>query len=493
MSLSIYWGDIHNHNAIGYAKGSLQRSFEIAREHLDFFAHAGHSQWPDMPVMPRKAHLNWVRGFELVRRAWPSIKRMTRDWNEPGRLVCFLGYEFHSSAWGDYHIVFPDDAGELRYFAALEGLKAYARQAGAILVPHHPAYPRLWRGQLWEHVDPELSPIAEIISEHGGGERDRGLHDYIRHSMGGRATDATWQWALQQGLRLGCVGSTDDHFGYPGAWGEGIAAVLAEELTREAVFAALRARRCYAVSGDRIEIDFTVNGQPMGSELAATGLREIAVQVRGWDELALVELIRNGEPIARAFGRQQPAREPWPGRVRCRVRYGWGPWATLEMPRTCDWRMRLSLEGAVIRRAVPAWQSGPYEEHRRDRVLVRGERQCAWQSYTSRAGCFAEDPSKAMLFEINGSASALARLEVTEPAPRSVERTLGELACCSVTEFVGPFTSENVQIERLVLPASYEASIEVADEGSGAGSDWYYVRVTQANGQMAWSSPVWVG
>lgn len=493
MPVTIYWGDLHNHNAVGYARGSLARSFEIAREHLDFYAHTGHSQWPDMPVMPRNAHLNWVRGFGLMRRGWPEIKARTRAANVPGEFACFLGYEFHSSAWGDYHILFPDDAGELRYFATLAGLQAYARAAGAILVPHHPAYPRLWRGQLWEHVDPELSPVAEIISEHGGGERDRGLHDYVRHSMGGRATDSTWQWALAHGLRLGCVGSTDDHLGYAGAWGEGLAAVIAEELTREAILEAIRARRCYAVSGDRIEIDFTVNGAPMGSELPPTDRRKIAVGVRGWDEIAMVELLCNGEPIARAFGRQQPALDPWPGRVRCRVRYGWGPWATLEMPRTCDWRMTLALEGASLQRIVPAWQAGPFDERRRDRVLSRGERECAWQSFTSRAGCLAEDPTKAMLFEIDGPASAVLRLEVAQPAPRVIERTLGELAEASVTEFTGPFTAESVQIERLVLPESYEAALEIEDEGSGAAGDWYYVRVTQANGQMAWSSPVWVG
>ena len=30
---AIYFGDIHNHNALGYGKGSLQRSIEIAREY----------------------------------------------------------------------------------------------------------------------------------------------------------------------------------------------------------------------------------------------------------------------------------------------------------------------------------------------------------------------------------------------------------------------------------------------------------------------------
>lgn len=490
--MNIYWGDIHNHNEAGYARGSLARTFEIAQEHLDFFAHAGHSQWPDMPIMPEDAHMNWVHGFAALKRAWPEVKRLTARANRPGEFACFLGWEFHSSAWGDYHILFPDERGQLRYFATLDGLKAYARRCGAILVPHHPAYPRLWRGQLWEHVEEDVSPIAEIISEHGGAERDRGLHDYIRHSMGGRATDATWQYALDQGMRLGCIGSTDDHLGYAGAWGEGIAAVLAEELTREAIFEALRKRRCYAVSGDRIEVDFTVNGEPMGSEIEGADVREIAVSVVGWDEISMVELLRNGEPIARAFGKQKPSLDPWPGRARAHIRYGWGPWATLAMPRTCDWKMALRLEGARITKAVPAWQAGPYEEQRRDRVLEHTDTTCRWESFTAREGAFAEDPTKRMYFEIEGPADARLSVDVSEPSLRRIEGTLGEFARRSATQFTGPFTSESFQVERLILPASYEASLEVEDEGSGEGTDYYYVRVTQANGQMAWSSPIWV-
>ena len=48
----LFWGDLHNHNEVGYAKGSLQRSIDNAREHLDFFAFTGHASWHDMPKMP---------------------------------------------------------------------------------------------------------------------------------------------------------------------------------------------------------------------------------------------------------------------------------------------------------------------------------------------------------------------------------------------------------------------------------------------------------
>ena len=43
----LYWGDIHNHNELGYAQGSLERSCDIARSHLDFYAFTPHGQHAD--------------------------------------------------------------------------------------------------------------------------------------------------------------------------------------------------------------------------------------------------------------------------------------------------------------------------------------------------------------------------------------------------------------------------------------------------------------
>ena len=47
----ILFGDIHNHNGHGYGVGSIERSIEVARTHLDFFAFTGHMQWHDMQPM----------------------------------------------------------------------------------------------------------------------------------------------------------------------------------------------------------------------------------------------------------------------------------------------------------------------------------------------------------------------------------------------------------------------------------------------------------
>ena len=32
----------------------------------------------------------------------------------------------------------------------------------------------------------------------------------------------------------------------------------------------------------------------------------------------------------------------------------------------------------------------------------------------------------------------------------------------------------------------------ITDESSGGRIDWYYVRIIQKNGRLAWSSPIWI-
>ena len=41
-------------------------------------------------------------------------------------------------------------------------------------------------------------------------------------------------------------------------------------------------------------------------------------------------------------------------------------------------------------------------------------------------------------------------------------------------------------------PGVKEASFDYTDQDFGAGENYYYVRVLQEDGQIAWSSPVWV-
>jgi hypothetical protein len=41
-------------------------------------------------------------------------------------------------------------------------------------------------------------------------------------------------------------------------------------------------------------------------------------------------------------------------------------------------------------------------------------------------------------------------------------------------------------------PNRQEADLEFYDVSAGPGEHWYYVRLEQQDGELAWSSPIWV-
>ena len=492
----LYWGDLHNHNAVGYAKGSLERSIDIAREHLDFFAFTGHASWHDMPKMPGDRHMKWVNGFKVHRDHWPKTRQLLQDATDQN-FAALLGYEWHSSQFGDYCLIFGEDQPELYLPDHVDKLLKFAAAQQALAIPHHLAYARGWRGANFDHFTPSVSPVVEIFSEHGCSESvSSPVGDFIRHSMGGRVTENTVERQLSKGRRFGFVASSDDHRGYPGAYGAGLVAIWARDGSPQSLIDAVRERRTYAITGDRIQLDFTLNDQPMGSELSRTVDRQIEIRVSAPDSIKMIELVRNGKVIERHFPEdtaQRPAKIP--GIVSCRLRYGWGPWGALDLGRICDWDLKIGVVGGQFRQAIPCFQTAPFDEQRRDRLRKLSTTELHLISHTTRVQSYGEDPTKAVILDIEAETPD-AQLSVTcrQPYQQTERVTLSALQHDNRIFFTGPFTSESYMLERLVGPTECTAQLTWHDRRpQDDHTDWYYVRVQQHNNHMAWSSPIWVG
>ena len=135
------------------------------------------------------------------------------------------------------------------------------------------------------------------------------------------------QRALAMGRRLGFTGGGDDHDGHPGdpiATGaepfrhrDGLMAVWAPELSREAIFQGMYDRRTYATTGARIIALFSVADQPMGGELTLaerpelSDERVITAYVVGESKIAQVEIIRNNETVYHQFGEGSELELSW--------------------------------------------------------------------------------------------------------------------------------------------------------------------------------------
>ncbi len=289
-----YWGDIHIHTCYS-ADGRGRAFYEYARDvsGLDFAAAADHA---------RTAILSW-----------DTLKRLAEQFDEPGRFVTFLAYENgfgHPSGHHNNHYrtlegkVYPRDevAGDMRnVWPQLDPEECFT-------APHHSgiAFGSLERhnGVNFEHEDQRFSPVAEIYSHHGQSELYDPHHELAYevnrwHDPGERINWSVpgphyLQDAWAMGLRLGVYGSSDDHNGMGGRRHQGIAAVFAPELTREALFQSFKRRACYATTGERILLEFTINGTAMGQEITAAPGDELAIRIAvyGTNDLSQVELLR---------------------------------------------------------------------------------------------------------------------------------------------------------------------------------------------------------
>ncbi|MHC4124318.1 MAG: CehA/McbA family metallohydrolase domain-containing protein, partial [Planctomycetota bacterium] len=103
------------------------------------------------------------------------------------------------------------------------------------------------------------------------------------------------QTALAKGHRLGFIGSTDTHITRAGI-GPARCVIISEKFTRQGLWDALYNRSCYATTGKHIILFFTVNGQPMGSEVIVNSpetARNIKWRVIGTTSIKRVDLLRN--------------------------------------------------------------------------------------------------------------------------------------------------------------------------------------------------------
>lgn len=495
--MKLLWGDLHNHNELGYGQGPIDRSYEIARSHLDVYAFTPHAQHADGAAPD---------GYPIVNDNWEKIQQAASIYYVPSLFTTFLAYEWHSRQWGHVHVLYEGDMRPLHFAPNLAALRETHRDERSILVPHHIAYDH---GVDWDLFDPEQSPIVEIFSEHGSSERDGGLHPMLGHSGGPGSNAYTAQHGLAIGKRFGFTAGTDNHDGFPGGYGLGLTGIWAEANTREDVMAAIRARRTYGVTGDRIEVSFTVNGRPMGSVVEA-GDCDVEFEVAGWDEITLVELVRDGRTVHAWTPTIGEADDD--ERYRFRVEYGWGP---MKGYHVYAWTGEIGIEDGTWTAGVPCFASDPFDEHRRKALDEPLLGSVSWQSHTSRGGVFTSRNSNtvarandAVCLGVEGTQDTRLDLRMTCHAQNSIVSTPADWATANhrgeVAESltIGELLAGRVAIPMgrplswVVVHRAHPASrLRVADgcRLTDCRDGYAYLRVTQANGQMAWSSPVFFG
>jgi hypothetical protein len=291
----VRWGDLHGHSGLSDGTGIPEDYFRYARDiaALDVAVLTDHDHWGMQPLS---------QAPEL----WEGIIARTKAFHDPGRFVTLLGYEWTSWLHGHRHVLYFEDEGRVLSsvdpaFESPPQLWEALRGQPALTFAHHTAGGPIATN--WDiPPDPELEPVTEIASVHGSSEASDSPRVIYQPIDGNFARDA-----LDRGYRLGFVGSGDGHDGHPGlshlaSPSGGLVAILTEELTRESVLEALRARRVYATNGPRILLHVTLDGAPMGAAVDAEGgrTRSLEVRVVAPESLERVDLVRSGR-VVRTF------------------------------------------------------------------------------------------------------------------------------------------------------------------------------------------------
>lgn len=498
-SRKMYWGDLHNHCNITYGHGDMRDAFEAAKEQLDFVSVTPHAMWPDINLLNKEPRLKWVIGYHtdafgrLRRGGYEKYSAMTKEYNKEGEFLTFIGYEAHSMIYGDHVALHKDIDAPLVNCTSIENWKEKFKGQEVFVTPHHMGYQEGYRGYNWKYfTEGDQTPFVEMYSRHGLAEGDMGDYPYL-HDMGPRQWEGTIQYGLLQGHKFGIMGSTDQHSGYPGSYGDGRVGVLAGSLSRDEIWNGLKKRNVCCATGDKIVVDFRINDAVMGDVVKADK-RKIYVNVQAQSCIDYVDIVKNGRTIARLNGPLIP-QMPSGDMVRCKIKmeYGWN-----REENYVSWNGKVSLSKGRILSVTPCFrgaaftspQEGETEFHTHvNRIRSVSDTSTELELYTSKNPNTATPATQAVILDVE---MPLDGVITSDFNGKAFSHSLAELLEGSRTHFMRGWLSEAVLFNRAMPESCYTVEHYMEDTQKENDTDWYYVRVRQRDGQWLWTSPIWV-
>ncbi len=452
----IRWGDMHGQSRESVGTLDAADYFRFARDDA-FVEFVGHQ----------------ANDFQITNEFLARLGRLTAALHEPGRFVPFFGWEWsgNTTTGGDRNVHFLADSGPLhRSSHALlreigdagsdacpvsELHDLFSGRSDVLLVPHVGGrYANL------DFYDPSLEPVVELHSAHG-----------------------TFEWlgrdARERGLKVGYLCGSDVHVGRPGAArpavkaGEdglgvtgGLAAVITDELSREAIFAALRERRCYGTTGVRMLISATANGQPIGADVPLEPGRPLSIDgfVDGTAPIQRVDLLRDWDIL--------DSLRPRRSADSTRLRITWSGAASRGRRRSVRWSGRARVAANRILSA-----EGVGFDHPAEGIEGSDAGEVWWTSVT-------EGDMDGVEIELAESGG---RLEFDAGGIR-LEVDLDQLGDEVLTHSFGQI-ERRVQIERVTDDGPELVDFGWAIDPAEVCEAGYHLRIVQSDCNCAWTSP----
>lgn len=252
--MNIYFGNLHSHTSYSDGEGTPEEAFSWARDlGLDFYAITDHAE-------------------QMSDKEWADTGERADEFYEPGSFVAMRGFEWSQPALGHMNVLGTDDFTGAIKTPTLKGIYRWIDERDALAQFNHPGK--------------EEGPFVEDFDDMAFDER--AVDNMVSIERGSKSKiDRYYEYypkALQNDWTLGPADNWDNHelkTVYPHR-----TAIIAEDLTREALYEALASRRIYSTDDSNLRVIFRCNGEWMGSE------------VQG-DQLSFDVVVEDDEPIER--------------------------------------------------------------------------------------------------------------------------------------------------------------------------------------------------
>ena len=303
---SIYWGLLHGESDRFDSGENIENCLRYFRDdkNLQFYASS-----------------SFESNEETPNDIWKSVSVQIAEFNEDYRFSTFLGVQWFNAAPEEGHrlLLYAKDSKPMlrKKDMKTNSLKKIYKGHSVKDLLSVPSF-SMAKGYetTFEDFDTEYERVVEIYNAWGSSEcteKEGNLRPITSDDKKGifESEKGSIRKALNNNHRFGFVaGGLDDRGIFADLYDSeqvqytpGLTAILAFEHTREALFQALINRSCYATTGERIVLGFSIAGAPMGAELNTKlkpGLgfnRHITGFVAGTKPIKEILFIRNGKPF----------------------------------------------------------------------------------------------------------------------------------------------------------------------------------------------------
>ena len=286
---NVYFGQLHAHTNLSDGTGSVEEAFDYASkvENLDFFAITDHSDSFDNADAGEIAKdgagisADWAAGKQaaasVTNEDFVGLFGFEMTWPEDKKLGHIS--TFNTPGWQT-----RDQADFENVPTALEHYyKALTTVPGSVSQFNHPD---IIHGDFerFDHYSPEYDEAISLLEIAG----EDGAVDCEYYHL---ALDKGWH-----------VAPTNNQNNHKGQWGDASRArtvILAETLTEEALYDAMKDRRVYATQDSDLTVYYTLNGAVMGSILPKSEEAEITVFLSDPTDEAIgnVEVVADGGEV----------------------------------------------------------------------------------------------------------------------------------------------------------------------------------------------------